>query len=51
MLDRAKAKARKARYLERQKVKKYGLDAAGTDMRGRHGNHARGSRCARWSED
>lgn len=47
--DCEKAKARRARYLERQKVKKYGPGAAGKDMRGRHGNHARGANNARWN--
>lgn len=47
--DREKAKARKQRYLERQKVKKYGPAAAGKDMRGRHGNHATGERNAKWA--
>lgn len=40
--DPEKAKARKRRYLERMKIAKYGAQAAGRDMRGRHGNHARG---------
>ncbi len=47
--DPEKAKARKGRYLERQKVKKYGPSAAGRDMRGRHGNHATGAANARWA--
>jgi len=49
MRDPAKIKARKQRYLERQKVKKYGPGAAGQDMRGRHGNHAKGEKNARWN--
>lgn len=49
MRDPEKAKARKRRYLERQKVKKYGPQAAGIDMRGRHGNHAKGENNARWN--
>jgi hypothetical protein len=44
-----KRRERKRRYLERQKVAKYGPDAAGKDMRGRHGNHARGDANARWN--
>jgi len=47
--DPEKARDRKRRYLERQKVAKYGPDAAGVDMRGRHGNHARGANNARWN--
>lgn len=46
--DPEKARARKRRYLERQKVAKYGPEAAGVDMRGRHGNHATGSANGRW---
>jgi hypothetical protein len=49
MRDPAKAKARKQRYLKHQKVKKYGPDAAGQDMRGRHGNHARGAANGQWN--
>ena len=49
MRDPVKAKERKRRFLERQKVKKYGPEAAGKDMRGRHGNHARGEKNARWN--
>ena len=37
------------RYRERKKVEKYGPEAVGRDMRGRHGNHARGERNARWN--
>lgn len=47
--DPEKAKARKARYLERKKVEKHGAAAAGQDMRGRHGNHARGRSNGRWN--
>ena len=36
--DPVKARERKRRFLERQKVAKYGPDAVGKDMRGRHGN-------------
>jgi len=49
--DPQKAKERKRRYLERQKVAKYGPAAAGIDMRGRHGNHARRNRNGRWNDD
>ena len=47
--DPEKARARKRRYLERQKVAKYGPDAAGRDLRGHHGNHARGAANGRWN--
>lgn len=49
--DTAKAKARKQRYLDRKKAEKYGTEAVGVDMRGRHGNHPRGSRHGRWNND
>lgn len=49
MSDPIKARERKRRYLERQKIAKYGPAAAGQDMRGRHGNHARGDRNARFN--
>lgn len=47
--DPEKARERRRRYNERQKVKKYGPSAAGRDMRGRHGQHAAGPRNARWN--
>lgn len=40
--DREKARARHRRYRQRRKIAKYGVAAADVDMRGRHGNHARG---------
>ncbi len=40
--DRAKRLAAQRRYRERQKIAKYGPAAAGVNMSGRHGNHARG---------
>lgn len=40
---------RERRYRERKKVEKYGPEAAGKDMRGRHRNHARGPSNARWN--
>ena len=43
------AKARQKRYREKRKVEKYGPAAAGVNMSGRHGNHARGERNARWN--
>lgn len=49
MRDPIKAKARRDRYNERKKIEKYGPRAAGVDMRGRHGNHARGADNARWN--
>lgn len=48
--DPQKALARKRRYLERKKIEKFGPDAAGRDMRGRHGNHARGRHNGRWND-
>lgn len=50
MRDPIKAKARRDRYNERKKIEKYGPRAAGVDMRGRHGNHARGADNARWND-
>jgi hypothetical protein len=47
--DPEKAKARRRRYLEKKKIEKYGVAAAGQDMRGRHGNHACGTANARWN--
>ena len=47
--DPIKAKDRSRRYRERQKIAKYGKDAAGVDMRGRHKNHASGNRNGRWN--
>lgn len=44
-----KAKARKQRYMRKLKVAKYGEAFADVDMRGRHGNHAKGKANARWS--
>lgn len=44
-----KAKARKQRYLRRLKVAKYGEKFADVDMRGKHGNHAKGESNPRWS--
>ena len=49
MRDPEKAKARKRRYLERRKIAKYGSAAAGLNMTGRHGRHARGAANARWN--
>lgn len=46
MRDPEKARARKRRYLDRVKVAKYGAGSIGVDMRGRHGNHAKGERNA-----
>ena len=40
---------RSRRYRQRKKVAKYGPEAANLDMRGRHGNHARGARNGRWN--
>ena len=49
--DPIKAEARRRRYLERRKIARYGLAAIGIDMRGRHGNHARGPGNGRWNPD
>jgi len=49
--DKVKALARAKKYREQRKVLKYGPSAAEQDMRGRHGNHARGERSPRWSGD
>lgn len=46
----AAVRAKARRYRERKKVEKYGPEAAGKDMRGRHGNHARGPGNGRWNE-
>ena len=40
--DPERAKARAKRYREKAKAAKYGPESIGVDMRGRHGNHARG---------
>mgnify|MGYP001340792255 CR=1 FL=1 len=47
--DPVKARARKKRYLEKKKIEKYGHQAAGVNMSGRHGNHAKGEKCGRWN--
>ncbi len=49
MRDPIKAKERKARYLMRKKIEKYGPENAHVNMIGRHGNHARGSKNGRWN--
>ncbi len=46
--DPEKARARSRRYRERKKIAKYGPEAAGKDMRGRHGNCS-GPKNARWN--
>jgi hypothetical protein len=47
--DAQKARERSRRYRERKKVAKYGAESAGKDMRGRHGNHARGPQSGNWA--
>lgn len=47
--DPEKAREAKRRYLRRQKIAKYGPEAVDIDMRGRHGNHARGATNGRWA--
>jgi hypothetical protein len=49
--DPEKAKARSKRHREKKKVEKYGPQAAGVNMSGRHGNHARGPSNGRWNDD
>lgn len=49
--DRKKAIARSRRYRERKKIEKYGRESAGVDMRGKHGNHAKGDENARWNSE
>ena len=46
---RRRCRESKRRYLERKKVEKYGSDAAGVDMRGRHGRHANGESNGRYN--
>ncbi len=49
MRDRQKAIERSRRYRERKKIERFGPEAAGRNMSGRHGNHARGERNGRWN--
>lgn len=49
MKDPEKARERSRQYRLRKKVAKYGPESAGVNMSGRHGNHARGPRNARWN--
>lgn len=49
--DPDKRKASRKRYLEKKKVEKYGPAAAGVNMTGRHGNHARGPANGRWNDE
>lgn len=51
MRDPVKAAERKRRFLQRKKVEKYGPEWADVDMRGRHGNHARGEASGKWQGD
>lgn len=46
--DPEKAAARRRRYRDRKKIERFGESSVGVDMRGRHGNHARGPDNARW---
>lgn len=48
--DPGKRRLSKRRYLDRLKAAKYGPEAVGKDMRGRHGNHARGKDNGRWND-
>ena len=47
--DPEKRKAIKKHYLERLKIAKYGPQAAGVNMSGRHGHHAKGPANGRWA--
>jgi hypothetical protein len=47
---RENQRARSRAFRERQKVERFGPEAAGVDMRGRHGNHARGEKHPRWND-
>lgn len=47
--DPEKARERSRRHRERKKLAKYGAGAVGVDMRGRHGNHARGAKNGKWA--
>ena len=49
--DPVKARERVRRYQLKKKIEKYGEENAQVDMRGRHGNHAKGEKSARWSGD
>lgn len=47
MTNKSREKSR--RHRRAAKIAKYGEEFADVDMRGRHGNHARGEKNARWS--
>jgi hypothetical protein len=47
--DPQKMREKHRRYRERKKVAKYGPEALGVNMTGRHGNHARGPQNAKWN--
>lgn len=47
--DPVKSKARKQRYLNKLKVAKHGAESIGKDLRGKHGNHAKGKANGRWN--
>ena len=49
--DPEKLKAASKRYRERQKIAKFGAEAAGVDMRGRHRNQRTGSAHPSWNPD
>lgn len=46
--ERASQKLRSAKYRAKKRAERFGSDAP--DMRGRHGNHARGPNNARWND-
>jgi len=49
MRDPDKARERQRRYRNRKRVERFGPAAIGVDLRGRHGNHARGERSGHWN--
>ncbi len=49
--DKEKERARRKAYRERERIKKYGPQCIGKSMRGKHGNHVRGSKHYRWNDD
>lgn len=49
--DPEKAKERRKRHREKKKIERLGPDAAGVDLRGKHGNHRKGPHHHQWSDD
>ena len=50
MRDPVKARERHKRYRLRKKIEKFGSEKAMLDLRGRHGNHPKGSANGRYSD-